>query len=54
MNFLNVSIATLNLFSFVLGMFFAASMYRARALMFVGVYAFGLAATYWFQLHGAT
>ena len=46
---LKVSIDYLNLFSFMLGMFFAATMYRARAMFFVATYAFALAAYYWFQ-----
>jgi hypothetical protein len=49
MNILKVSLDSLNLFSFMVGMFFAASMYRARAMIWVAVYAFALAAYYWFQ-----
>jgi hypothetical protein len=47
MNVLEVSIASLNLFSFMIGMFFAATMFRAKALIFVVIYAFALAAYYW-------
>jgi len=49
MNALDVSLSSINLFSFMLGMFFAATMYRARALIIVAIYAFGLAAYFWFQ-----
>jgi hypothetical protein len=48
MNFLNVNLDSLNLFSFMLGMFFAATMYRARAMVWVTLYAFALAAYFWF------
>ena len=49
MNFLSVSITSLNLLSFMLGMFFASTMYRARAMIWVAIYAFALAVYYWFQ-----
>lgn len=38
MNFLTIDYHYLNLFSFVLGMLFASSMWRVRALMFVVFY----------------
>lgn len=49
MNFLEVSVNSINLFSFIIGMFFAASMYRARAMAWVALYAFALAGFYWFK-----
>lgn len=49
MNLLKISIESLNLLSFMLGMFFAASMWRTRAMIFVAGYAFVLAGYFWFQ-----
>jgi hypothetical protein len=45
-NFFNVDPNSLNLFSIVLGMFFGATMWRYRALIYVVVYFMALAAFY--------
>jgi hypothetical protein len=36
--FFEISFLTLNLFSFILGMFFAATMWRVKAMYFVAFY----------------
>lgn len=41
-----ISIYTLNLLSFVLGMFFGATMWRVRAMFFVAFYFIGVAIYY--------
>jgi len=53
MNILLVSLESLNLFSFMIGMFFASTMFRARSLIFVVIYFMSLAGYYWFK-SGAT
>jgi len=45
-NFLSVSFSALNLFSFMLGMFFAATMWRVRAMYYVAFYFACLALYY--------
>jgi len=49
MNILLVGVNSLNLFSFIIGMFFAATMFRAKALIFVVVYFMALAGYYWWK-----
>jgi hypothetical protein len=50
MNFFVISLDTLNLFSFMLGMFFAATMFRARAMYHVTFYFIAVAVYYYIQL----
>jgi len=49
MNILLVGVNSLNLFSFMIGMFFAATMFRAKALIFVVLYFMSLAGYYWWK-----
>lgn len=49
MNIFNISAETLNLFSFVLGMFFAATMWRATAMYYVAFYFIAVAIYYYIQ-----
>ena len=45
-NFFEITLVSINLFSFVLGVFFAATMWRVRAMYFV-VFYFALLALYY-------
>lgn len=47
MNFFDISFASLNLLSIMLGMFWGATMFRARAMMYAAIY-FGCVAIYYF------
>jgi hypothetical protein len=49
MNMLTIGLESLNLFSFMLGMFFAGTMFRARALIYVCIYFMALAGYYWWK-----
>jgi hypothetical protein len=45
-NLFNISLESLNIFSFMLGMFAASVMWHRRAFLYVGIYFIGLALYY--------
>ena len=49
-----ISVYTLNIFSFMLGMFFAATMWRVRAMYYVAFYFIGLSLYYGVKYYIAT
>jgi hypothetical protein len=44
MNFLDIGFASFNLFSMMIGFFWGATMFRARAMMYSAIYFAGVAA----------
>lgn len=49
MSLFNINVESLNLFSFMLGMLFAATMWRVRAMYYVAFYFIAVAAYYYVQ-----
>ena len=47
MSLFNIGVETLNVFSFMMGMFFAATMWRVRAMYLVALYFIGVAIYYY-------
>jgi hypothetical protein len=50
MNIFNINLESLNLFSFILGMLFAASMFRMRAIYYVTFYFIAVAIYYYIRI----
>jgi hypothetical protein len=52
--FFDISFQSLNLFSAILGMFFAATMWRVQSMYFVAFYFIGVATYYGFMYYFQT